>query len=181
MRATTKATNEETGAVSIHGPSAGALPGFVPGLNLCDAALEIGKPTDLPKGFAVSRTGKAHAGKHVIVDLKGAKHLDDIECVRRAFEEAVEAAGATLLHIHLHEFLPSGGITGVAVLAESHISIHTWPECGYAALDVFMCGRCDPHDAIPVLERAFEPDTVEITEFLRGGMDVEARSGPQTS
>ena len=52
----------------------------------------------------------------------------------------MEAAGATLLHIHLHHFTPNGGVSGVAVLAESHISIHSWPEYGYAALDVFMCG-----------------------------------------
>jgi len=54
--------------------------------------------------------------------------------------EAVLQAGATLLHIHLHHFTPNGGISGVAVLAESHISVHTWPERNFAAFDVFMCG-----------------------------------------
>ncbi len=81
-------------------------------------------------------------------------------------------AGATLLHIHLHHFTPNGGVSGVAVLAESHISIHTWPERDYAALDVFMCGDSQPEKAIPVLERAFEPDTVEVGEHLRGRSEV---------
>ena len=53
--------------------------------------------------------------------------------------ECIRAAGATLLHIHLHHFTPNNGVSGVAVLAESHISVHTWPESGFAAFDVFMC------------------------------------------
>jgi S-adenosylmethionine decarboxylase len=174
MRATANASEEETGARSSQCLSGGVIAEFAPVLSLRKKAPETPKLAGVPKGFAMTRTGKVHAGKHVIVDLRGAKHLDDLDRVRSAFVEAVEAAGATLLHIHLHEFLPSGGITGVAVLAESHISIHTWPECGYAALDVFMCGRCDPRDAIPVLERAFEPETVEVKEFLRGRMNLGA-------
>ena len=77
-------------------------------------------------------------------------------------------AGATLLHIHLHHFTPNGGVSGVAVLAESHISIHSWPEYGYAALDVFMCGRTNPRAAIDVLKEAFEPRKVVVKEQLRG-------------
>ena len=80
----------------------------------------------------------------------------------------VEAAGATLLHIHLHHFNPNNGISGVAVLAESHISIHSWPERRYAALDVFMCGDAQPHKTIPVLRRAFTPDRTVVAEHLRG-------------
>jgi S-adenosylmethionine decarboxylase len=122
----------------------------------------------VPKGFVMRRDRTSYAGAHLIVDLKGAKHLDDVEHIKRAFIESVTAAGATLLHIHLHHFSPTGGVSGVAVLAESHISIHTWPEFGYAAMDVFMCGQCDPRDTIPVIERAFEPETIEVQEFLRG-------------
>jgi S-adenosylmethionine decarboxylase len=122
----------------------------------------------IPKGFVMGSDRQSHAGTHLIVDLKGAKHLDDVAHIKRAFIESVEAAGATLLHIHLHHFSPTGGVSGVAVLAESHISIHTWPEFGYAALDVFMCGQCDPRHTIPVIERAFEPETIDVQEFLRG-------------
>ena len=76
-------------------------------------------------------------------------------------------AGATLLHIHVHHFQPNG-ISGVAVLAESHISIHTWPEVGYAAMDVFMCGNANPDACVPVLREAFSPKRVAVSEILRG-------------
>ncbi len=77
-------------------------------------------------------------------------------------------SGATLLHIHLHHFTPNGGVSGVAVLSESHISIHSWPEYGYAALDIFMCGHAQPHLAIDVIREAFEPDEIIVKEELRG-------------
>ena len=80
----------------------------------------------------------------------------------------MEAAGATLLHIHLHTFTHGGGVSGVAVLAESHISVHTWPERGYAAFDVFMCGDADPRKALPILKRAFAPKRVVLGEHKRG-------------
>src|SRR5262249_36873148 len=79
----------------------------------------------------------------------------------------VTAARATLLHIHLHHFHPNG-VSGVAVLAESHISIHTWPDAGYAALDVFMCGKADPDACIPILREAFRAQPVRVSELLRG-------------
>lgn len=116
----------------------------------------------------VSRDGMVFAGQHLIIDLWGAKRLDDLAHVEAALREAVEASGATLLHIHLHHFTPNGGISGVAVLAESHISIHTWPERDYAALDVFMCGDAVPQATIPVLDRAFQPAKIEVDELRRG-------------
>jgi S-adenosylmethionine decarboxylase len=73
--------------------------------------------------------------------------LDDAELVRAALAGAAAAAGAHLLDVHLHSFGPGQGVTGVALLAESHISIHTWPEHGYAAIDIFMCGRRNDLDA----------------------------------
>src|SRR5215467_4388957 len=98
--------------------------------------------------FAV-RNGVRCAGVHLIVDLHGATGLDDIDLIEATLRRCVEAARATLLHIHLHHFTPNG-VSGVAVLAESHISIHTWPEAGYAALDIFMCGCAEPDACIPV-------------------------------
>ena len=129
---------------------------------------------DTPKDYFVTRNGKTFAGTHLIVDLRGARRLDDVPFIERALIEAVEAANATLLHIHLHHFTPNGGVSGVAVLAESHISIHTWPERGFAALDIFMCGGADPHKAIPVLERAFKPVSMSVQEFLRGEVEGQA-------
>ena len=116
--------------------------------------------------FAV-RNGVRCAGTHLIIDLHGAKRLNDIEHIEATLRRCVEAAKATLLHIHLHHFQPSG-VSGVAVLAESHISIHTWPEVGYAALDVFMCGSADPDACVPVLREAFAAKRVGVNELLRG-------------
>jgi S-adenosylmethionine decarboxylase len=116
----------------------------------------------------IKRDGLTFAGTHLIVDLWGASRLDDLEHIEETLREAVQVAGATLLHIHLHHFTPNGGVSGVAVLAESHISIHTWPETGYAALDVFMCGDAEPQKTIAVLKRAFRPDQIQLGDFKRG-------------
>jgi S-adenosylmethionine decarboxylase len=114
-----------------------------------------------------TRNGVRCAGVHLIVDLHGAHGLDDIDLIDQTLRRCVQAANATLLHIHLHHFQPNG-VSGVAVLAESHISIHTWPDAGYAALDVFMCGRASPDACIPVLREAFRAERVEVSEILRG-------------
>jgi len=116
--------------------------------------------------FAI-RNGVRCAGVHLIIDLYGAKGLDDIDLVEATLRRCVDAACATLLHIHVHHFQPNG-ISGVAVLAESHISIHTWPDASYAALDVFMCGKATPDACIPVLREAFQAARVEVNELLRG-------------
>lgn len=126
------------------------------------------------KDYFCERNGVRFAGTHLIIDLLNAKRLDDLKHVEDTFRRCVEVAGATLLHIHMHHFTPNGGVSGVAVLAESHISIHSWPEYGYAALDVFMCGASDPHATIDVLREAFEPDQVIITEHLRGKEAAQA-------
>lgn len=119
----------------------------------------------------VERDGIRFAGMHLIIDLWQASGLDDIEVVKGALHDAAEAAGATLLNIDLHCFTPNGGITGVAVLAESHISVHTWPECAYAAVDVFMCGDdAEPHKTVEVLRHAFRPRLLTISEHRRGVM-----------
>jgi len=120
------------------------------------------------KDYFCERNGLRFAGSHLIIDLWDAEGLDDLETVDRALRTCVEECDATLLHIHLHHFTPNGGVSGVAVLAESHISIHTWPERGYAALDVFMCGDAQPHRAIEVLKAAFKPGNVTVNEQMRG-------------
>jgi S-adenosylmethionine decarboxylase len=116
----------------------------------------------------IVRDGKVYAGTHLIIDLLGAKNLTDKALMERTFRRVVEECGATLLHIHVHTFLPSGGLSGVAVLAESHISVHTWPERDYAAFDVFMCGDAKPELAVEILKQAFSADEANVQTFYRG-------------
>ncbi|MDH5396251.1 MAG: adenosylmethionine decarboxylase [Gammaproteobacteria bacterium] len=127
--------------------------------------------TAAQKDHFITRDGVQFAGTHLLLDLWGAKHLDQLDRMEQAMRDCVEVSGATLLHIHLHHFTPSGGISGVAVLAESHISVHTWPERDYAAFDVFMCGDAQPENSIAVLKRAFFPERIEVREELRGKVE----------
>lgn len=107
-------------------------------------------------------------GTHLLIDLWGGQRLDDVDLVKETLATAASAAKATLLYIHLHQFELNGGITGIALLAESHISIHTWPEDGYAAVDIFTCGLANPECAIPVIERAFTPARTVVVQAARG-------------
>ncbi len=108
-------------------------------------------------------------GRHLLVELWDCDdRINDVEVIRRAILESVEAIGATLIHLHVHEYAPQG-VTGLAVLAESHLSLHSWPENGYLAADVFTCGtKTVPRRAVPVLERCFDPGRVEVREIPRG-------------
>jgi len=119
------------------------------------------------RDHSVVRKGARYAGVHLIIDLHGARRLDDIAYIESVMRRCVDAAGATLLHLHVHRFQPDG-VSGVAVLAESHISIHTWPAAGYAALDIFMCGKTDPDKCVPILREAFAAKQVDVNEVLRG-------------
>jgi len=121
----------------------------------------------------MQRDGYDFAGTHILLDCWDAKNLDDLQHIEETLRTAVDVCGATLLHIHLHHFTPNGGVSGVAVLAESHISIHTWPERDYAALDIFMCGDTQPQNAILVFKKAFNTTNIEITEHLRGKVTIE--------
>jgi S-adenosylmethionine decarboxylase len=86
-------------------------------------------------------------GTHLLADLHGCRHLDDPVVIEAAMRAAVCAAGATLIDIRLHHFGGHQGVTGVALLAESHLSIHSWPEHGLAAIDIFLCGPLPGVDA----------------------------------
>ena len=131
------------------------------------ARTESNRPPAAPDYF-VERDGVRFAGMHLLIDMWGAAHLSDQEMIGEALAQAAGAAGADLLQLHLHTFTESGGISGVALLAESHISIHTWPERGFAAVDIFMCGACDPRDTLPVLKDIFKPRDFRVTEQRRG-------------
>jgi S-adenosylmethionine decarboxylase len=117
-------------------------------------------------------------GRHVIIELWGCSDvINDAGLVEAAMRDAVVAANATLLDIFVHEFSPQG-VTGVAVLAESHLSIHTWPEYGYVAADVFTCGSTTkPEAAAEVLRKSFEAGTADIRELQRGVMPTNVPHG----
>jgi len=132
-----------------------------------DSVSRDGPPQE-PKDYFVEKDGMRFAGTHLLVDLWGAQNLTDPDHIDRALRAAAEAAGATILHGHFHHFSPNGGVSGVLVLAESHISIHTWPERNFAAVDIFMCGACDPHHGLPALVEAFSPRSTHIDEQRRG-------------
>ena len=115
----------------------------------------------------IRKDGKVFAGTHLIIEVVNGHGLDEEDRIQKAFRDCVDECGATLLHIHTHKFSPQG-VSGVAVLAESHISVHTWPEIGYGAFDVFMCGDANPWNAVGVLKAAFGTDDVRVKELLRG-------------
>lgn len=141
-------------------------------------SLEIVAGTDVlndnREDHFIRKDGIIYAGNHLIIEVENGTGLDDEARIQKAFLDCVDQCGATLLHIHTHKFSPQG-VSGVAVLAESHISCHTWPEIGYGAFDVFMCGDAKPSNAVGVLKKAFETNDVHVKSLRRGeGLVAEA-------
>ncbi len=106
-------------------------------------------------------------GSHILIEQLGVisqlngKALDD------TLRNSAIAAGATVLQSHFHHFGDNCGYTGVIMLAESHISIHTWPEKNYAAIDIFMCGECEVLKALGYLKTQFPNDIFDTKTFQR--------------
>ena len=109
-----------------------------------------------------------YAGVHLIMEMWGARGADDESRIEEVLRQAVSDCGATMLSLDLHTFSPTGGVSGVGILKESHITIHTWPEYDYAALDLFLCGTLDPYKAVPALQNGFQPDKLQLVEMKRG-------------
>jgi S-adenosylmethionine decarboxylase len=118
-------------------------------------------------------------GKHYLIDFHEASNLSDVENISDVLKQAATACGATILDIKLHSFGANAGVTGVALLAESHISIHTWPERAYAAIDIFMCGNCDPELAIAPLTSYFIPGEIKVIRHQRGEADNSIAANSQ--
>ncbi|GLK92712.1 hypothetical protein GCM10008164_04480 [Achromobacter xylosoxidans] len=112
----------------------------------------------------------ATPGRHVLADFRGVPPdlLTDAQGLERDLIAAAEAAGARVLSAHFHHFGDGAGVTGVVLLSESHISIHTWPEHRFAALDIFMCGSARPELALEHLRARLAPETVRETTVARG-------------
>jgi S-adenosylmethionine decarboxylase proenzyme len=107
-------------------------------------------------------------GRHFLIELWDADNLDRPEIGEEALVECVRATGGTLLDTRFVPF-PNGGYSGVCIIAESNVTIHTWPEHGYAAVDMFTCGPGMDFDAgIETLKKFFNPKSMQVTEVKRG-------------
>jgi S-adenosylmethionine decarboxylase len=109
-------------------------------------------------------------GIHLLVEMQSCApgKLDSVEFIEKCMLEAAEAAGAMIINSFFRKFSPCG-ISGVVVIAESHLSIHTWPEFQYAAVDVFTCGeKVDPWKALKYIGASLEAQSVEVTTLNRG-------------
>ncbi len=122
----------------------------------------------MKKEFCTTKEHLRYAGTHLIIEIWNGKDFSSLRKIRKILKDSVKACGATLLKINLHKFSSSGGISGVAIIQESHISIHTWPEYKYAAVDIFVCGDVNPYLAIPVLKKSFQPKHIQVAELKRG-------------
>lgn len=109
-------------------------------------------------------------GRHILLDVWGVDDgtLNDLDLMQQVMLEAAAAAGATVVDTTFHRF-PIQGLSGVVVLAESHISVHTYPEHGYAAFDIYTCGaRVDPERACQYLVGAIHAEYRHTRRFTRG-------------
>ncbi len=109
-------------------------------------------------------------GRHVLLEAYGCKAevLDSVKGVEKTMIDAALAAGAEIREVAFHKFSPQG-VSGVVVISESHLAIHTWPELGYAAIDVFTCGESvNPWDAVNYLIEMFGAESVTANEVKRG-------------
>lgn len=109
-------------------------------------------------------------GRHILAEMYGCapEILNDQDLVERIMVQAALEAGAEVREVAFHKFSPQG-VSGVVVISESHLAIHTWPEFGYAAVDVFTCGaRVNPWDACNYLTEKFRAEHMTATEVKRG-------------
>lgn len=108
-------------------------------------------------------------GTHLLVECRGCTPalLNDAGALQRALRAAADRIGARVVTAAFHAFAPHG-VTGMLLLEESHISIHTWPEHGYAAIDLFTCGVSTPSDALPLLGAALGAQAIEHAVVERG-------------
>lgn len=115
--------------------------------------------------------GAPPLGRHMILEVWGTPYtlpFWNMDEAAAALVKAAKIAGATVLTERWHHFGTGFGYTGVVILSESHISVHTWPELGYAAIDGFMCGDCDPMDGLQTILDFYRPTKHFVTNINRG-------------
>ena len=120
------------------------------------------------KSLTYSRN-KKYAGTHLIAEFWGGKIIESPREIKNILITAAKESKNIPLGIKIHKFSPQG-ITGFILLAESHISIHTWPELDYTAIDIFSCGqKGKPYKGLEYLKKKFQPKKTRIREIKRGG------------
>ena len=117
----------------------------------------------------VQKTDKQkYAGIHLIAEFWNGRIIEDPKEIKKILIEAVKKAKSAPLKVAIHKISPQG-LTGVVLLAESHIALHAWPEINYLAIDIFTCGnKAMPYRAFEYLKKTFKPKKVEIKELKRG-------------
>ncbi len=114
------------------------------------------------------RNFNKYAGIHLLIEFWQAKKIENPEKLEKILIKAAEEAKNHVLKTSIHKFYPQG-ITGIVLLAESHIAIHAWPEFDYVAVDIFTCGQnAKPYQALNYLKKIYKPKRVEIKEIKRG-------------
>ena len=131
-------------------------------------AMNIVRDMDTHPGNFTMEGGRTFAGRHLLIDFFGASKLTSPKHTHDTILRCVNAIQATLLNIHVHDFGKGKGVSAVAMLAESHISMHSWPEESFVSIDIFTCGQCVPKAAIPILNKAYTPKLMNIQEYFRG-------------
>jgi len=117
-------------------------------------------------------------GYHLLIEFYGCGHdiLNDVGKIKSLMDEAALVSGASIVESVFHRFSPHG-VSGVVVIAESHLAIHTWPEHGYASVDLFTCGEeVDPWKAYEFLKKGLAPQSTSTKEILRGEIPGEESS-----
>ena len=123
---------------------------------------------DTLRRVSVLEPRREYAGVHLIAEFWHAKVIEEPKEIERILILAAEHARSTALRFSSHKFSPHG-VTAFVLLAESHLSIHSWPEINYLAIDIFTCGDFSlPHRALEYLREVYQPKRIEIKEFKRG-------------
>jgi S-adenosylmethionine decarboxylase len=123
------------------------------------------------------RESDSHAGRHIIIDLYGAKRLDDVKYIEQTLKRCAEVSGISLAHVHLL-LASDGDVSGAAVLEDGHIAVQARAQAGFAAFDVFMDGRAKPKRCVEALREAFAARDVKVRILERGGAAVGAIAAP---
>ena len=130
---------------------------------------------NISKDHFIIENNLVFAGTHIIIDLWDCDFINKIVPLKKMIKEAIKLSKAKILHLHMHRFGKELGITGIAVLAESHISVHTWPERKYIAFDIFMCGNTYPELASEYLIKTLKPKRKKIEIIKRGITKIDKK------